>query len=164
MKKILIIALPLFIVIIGAFYNYTKNTPERMVKKIIEDLVTDPLIASINTQEYEPNTDLDMLTEHFNQKYSSYFTEEAYNNAITTRLFFTFFKPPRREGEVKINSIELERIKVMPNDISLYGIIQIKIISSTGNSYLQNWNVLSRVIYSDGKWKFRYLTIEPSTN
>lgn len=150
-------------VTIGIFYNYKRYTPERMIKKIIENIVADPVTAGICTQEYDPNTSIDILTEHFTDEYSPYFTEEAFDNAIATRLFFTFFKSPRKEGRLEIDSIELERMKAISNDITFYGIIKIKVISPDGDFYLQNWNILSRVVRSEGKWKFRYLTIEPGT-
>lgn len=157
-KPILLISM-LIIFITAAiavlYFQQNAHSPEQTAEKVL---------TSIAAVTELPDTDPESFAEQCIQQYQPYFTEDALEQALQTRLFTSFASQAKESAStLKLDSLQLERLDSSEEEVSLYAEIHMKQSSPDGVSSIRTWNAAIRLVQDSGRWKIRYMVIRKST-
>lgn len=148
-KRIIIFILILLVIlsIIVYFVSNSKqnkeNSPEIFIETVLENIVSETEIG----------------IERFNQKYQSYFTEEAYTRALNERffgMFCTLSSQYNSESSAGIRNISLEKLNENTDNAEYFAQMQVQF----GPDIEESFNAQIRLISDHGQWLIDYLAID----
>lgn len=159
-KKIAVPFLIALIPVLITCFRYSSRAPERTSRALLEAIVTDDPTEALSREAEDQG--LEAYTEHCVQRYQSFFTEEAFMQAIRTRTFALFLQPVSDEFHIPdSSSIRLERLEYSKTDVSLFGTIETVYEDADLSSFSKEWNASIRLTKERGSWKICYLLITP---